>query len=275
MQKILKTLIFMTISPFILYANSYTYSYFGIGVESFTYKENGKFENNPQLKGRKFNSSVKATTPVYQTGTILNLKDYIISLDFSTTLVPSSAIEDWNVEGYGIVKRNSAEMTSNSIRILYHHFLGKKARVVSGVNYILNTVKRYGLEVDLDKIGQTYEETSSTLIFDIGYWYESKKASQEGFRYVFNAIYGYPIYQDTTNTNYPNKSFSSNGYNFDASIYGGYTIRKGIEVGLFLSYNYMKRDEDREVFDANHDLVWPENKSSIIRYGIRTIWNFN
>ena len=296
---VLKLLLLLSLSAILFAEDSedngvYKYNYFYIGNESFTYKESGHHKG----MGADFNSKAKITSPVYATGSLLNFANrFVISMDFISTLSAHDTTENWNFSN-GYSQSNTARIGTNSVRFLYHHLLNKHSRVVGGIHYISNSFRRY----DYKNAGVIYnnqdiifpqdkrdassvimsEELSNTLMVDIGYWYESKKAGDRGFRYMGNIIYGLPIYQKTTNSTYPTVEFNrKDGYNIDAKIYGGYTIFKGFELGAFISYSYMKREKDRVYLgiDANSDgvedsILWPDNKSEIYRLGLQAVWNF-
>ena len=274
--------------------NVYEYNYFAFGSETFSYSEFGVHK----VFDSSFKSKAKITSSVYKSGALLNFADkFTISMDFISTLEAHDTTENWNFAN-GYSQTNKARIGTNSMKILYHYLMTNHSRVVVGGHYISNSFRRYGYKnagvisnnqeiiypqdkIDMSKIIMA-EELSNTTIFDIGYWYESKKAGQSGFRYMGNIIYGLPIYQKTTNSTAPNENFSqTDGYNIDALIYGGYTIFEGFEIGVYCSYGFMKRDGGRVYLgvDNNNDgkedtLLWPKNESKVYRMGIQTVWNF-
>lgn len=249
------------------------YSYGGIGFENATYKENSY---NPAIGSLK--SKANGSSPVYTTGSLVRVNDrYDFSLDFSSTLLPSTITEDWTGSN-GTLQRNDYDLLANSATVLIHYKLTPQHRIIAGPVYVLNTFKRYNW-VAVDPIisaplGVT-EERSTSLSGAIGYWYESKTAGIEGWRFKGNTLFSLPLWQRATNTDYKDIVFDNiGGYNADASVYAGYTVFKGLEVGVFAGCNYQKRNGGAQTYNVTHTVTWPENTLSTYRAGVNAVWNF-
>lgn len=249
------------------------YSYGGIGFENATYRESGHSSTIGSFKSKASGSS-----PVYTTGSLVRVNDrYDFSLDFSSTLLPSTITEDWTGSN-GTLQRNDYDLLANSATVLIHYKLTPQHRIVAGPVYVLNTFKRYNW-VAVDPVisaplGVT-EERSTSVSAAIGYWYESKTAGVEGWRFKGNTLFSLPLWQRATNTDYKDLVFDNiGGYNADVSAYVGYTIYKGLEVGAFVGGNYQNRNGGAQTYNMTHTVTWPENTLTTYRAGINAVWHF-
>jgi hypothetical protein len=175
-----------------------------------------------------------------------------------------------------VIVENKATIMSNSMKFLFHYKLSNKHRLTTGLSYSLNIFKRFN---DADATTtELVEETSASAIWNFGYWFENKSASVDGFRIKYELTGGLPIYQNVKNTAAPDLTFSNKkGFNFDTSLYLGYKVYKGVEVGLFGSYSYMYRDgETKEVKKDGkvQEVIWPTNITQTARYGLQVTWKF-
>jgi hypothetical protein len=250
------------------------YSYGGVGFENTTYQESGHSSKIGSIK-----SKASGTSPVYTTGSLVRVNDrYDFSLDFSSTLLPSKISEEWTGLN-GTLQRNDYDLLANSATLLVHYKLTPQHRIVAGPIYALNTFKRYNW-VAVDPIIDTpvgvIEERSASVSGAIGYWYESKTAGIEGWRFKGNTLLSLPLWQQTTNTSSKEDVVFNNigGYNADVSVYAGYTLFKGLEVGAFAGYNHQRRNGGHQMDKLGNNVTWPENTLTTYRAGLNAIWHF-
>ena len=119
------------------------------------------------------------------------------------------------------------------------------------------------------------EETSSTATLDLGYWFESNTAAKKGFRIKYEITGGFPIYQNLENTAAPGLTFTkSTGFNFDTSLYMGYTLFRGFEMGVFANYSYMYREGETKTYNGQ-TVIWPTNITQSVRGGLQVTWKFD
>lgn len=250
------------------------YSYAGIGFENTMYQETVFFPNLGTVK-----SKAAVSSPVYSSGTLVNVNDrYDVSLDFSSTLLPSKTTEDWDGQN-GALQRNDYDLLTNNAMILVHYKITPQHRIVAGPGYTLNIFKRYNW-VKLDPLISVpvgvNEERSASLSATLGYWYESKTAGVEGWRFKGHALVGLPVWQQTNNTASGGDVVfhDTAGYNSDVCLYAGYTFFKGFEIGAFMGGNYQKRNGGSQYDTAGNNVVWPENTLTIYRGGLNAVWKF-
>ena len=263
------------------------YSYFGAGVEKFTYSEKFLYTFRTPYKGdngRQYKtdekvavkSESKSTNIVYVSGGLIEMTPkWDLSMDFASTLKPQIVDEEWNDRSDdSTIMKNNSTIFSNSMTFLLHYKLTDNHRITFGANYILNVFKRFS---DPDENGNQdlTEETVATLMADIGYWFESAPVTRsEGFRLKYNLTFGLPIYENVTNTGAPGVEITDTaGYNIDTSVYVGYTLFKGLEVGVFTSYSYMYRDGDTTNYKGQQ-IIWPTNITQAVRGGLQVAWKF-
>ncbi|MCK9372339.1 MAG: hypothetical protein M0P91_04020 [Sulfuricurvum sp.] len=250
------------------------YSYVGIGFENAAYQETVFIPNLGSVKSKAVVSS-----PVYSSGTLVKVNErYDFSLDFSSTLLPSKTTENWDSPS-GALQRNDYDLLTNNAMILAHYKITPQHRIVAGPNYTLNTFKRYTW-VQLDPriaipVG-VIEERSASLSATLGYWYENNTAALEGWRIKGHALLGLPVWQQTNNTASGGDVVFNDigGYNTDVSLYAGYALFKGLEIGAFVGGNYQKRNGGSQFDSAGNNVVWPENTLMIYRGGLNAVWKF-
>ena len=265
------------------------YSYFAVGVENFRYSEKFLYtfhsaytsvDNKTYIKGEQVavKSKIDTYNPVYMSGNLIKINDnFDFSMDFASTLKPNVTTEQWLDRGDdSVIVENKATIMSNSMKFLFHYKLSNKHRLTTGLSYSLNIFKRFN---DADATTtELVEETSASAIWNFGYWFENKSASVDGFRIKYELTGGLPIYQNVKNTAAPDLTFTNKkGFNFDTSLYLGYKVYKGVEVGLFGSYSYMYRDgETKEVKKDGkvQEVIWPTNITQTARYGLQVTWKF-
>ena len=262
------------------------YSYFAVGIEHFEYNEkliytfkNAYVGENGKTYAANSNVAVKSklnvTNPVYLSGGLIRLnKKWDLSMDFSSTLKPNETKEDWLDRGDdSTILSNYATIMSNSMKFLLHYKLTNVHRLTFGFSYILNTFKRYN---DPEKsTTQLVEETTSTLVLNLGYWFESNTAAKDGLRIKFNVEGGLPVYENVTNTAAPSLTFdNTTGFNFSTGMSVGYTLFRGLEMGIFTDYSYMYRDGETKNVNGSK-VIWPTNITQDIQGGLQVTWKFD
>ena len=286
-----KTILLLVIAISSLIANERNfdgYSYFAIGIENFSYTEKFIYTfktaytgENGKIYTQNSNVAVKSqltlSQPVYLSGGLIRFSNkWDLSMDFSSTLKPNEATEKWLDRGDDTtIVSNYSTIMSNSMKFLLHYKFTNLHRITFGFNYFLNTFKRYNDPEDSATSQYLVEETTSTLVLNLGYWFESNTAAKNGFRIKFNVEGGLPVYQNVTNTATPNITFNkTTGYNINTGLTIGYPISKGLELGLFTNYSYMYRDGDKKEIDGK-TIIWPTNITQNIQGGLQFSWKFN
>ena len=264
------------------------YNYFAVGIEHFEYTEkfiytfksayvgeNGK--TYPANSNVALKSKLNITQPVYLSGGLIRLnKKWDLSMDFSSTLKPNETTEKWLDRGDdSTIMSNYATITSNSMKFLMQYKLTNVHRLTFGFSYFLNSFKRYNNPEDASASQYLVEETTSSLVLNLGYWFESNTAAKNGFRIKFNIEGGLPVYEDVTNTAAPSLTFdNTTGFNFSSGLSVGYTLFKGVEMDLFTNYYYMYRDGQTKHLN-NKTIIWPTNITQNFQGGLQFTWKFD
>ena len=292
MKKILKTLLIGSLVTTFAIADELKdrsfdgYNYFAVGVENFQYSEKFLYtfnstytsvDNKTYLKGEEVavKSKIDVNNPVYISGGLIKFTPkWDLSMDLTSTLKPHQTTEEWLDRGDdSVIVKNNATIMSNSMKFLLHYKLNNNHRLTTGLSYILNIFKRYN-EANA-KTTDLVEETSATAVFNVGYWYESNTNGINGLRIKYEVTAGLPIYQNVTNTAAPDLDYSNEkGFNFDTSLYVGYTLFRGLELGAFGNYSYMYRDGETKEIDGGK-VIWPTNITQATRYGLQLSWKFD
>jgi len=262
------------------------YSYFAVGIEHFEYNEkfiytfknayvgeNGK--TYPANSNVAIKSKLNVTNPVYLSGGLIRLnKKWDLSMDFSSTLKPNQTKEKWLDRGDdSTISSNYATIMSNSMKFLLQYKLTNVHRLTFGFSYLLNTFKRYNNPDE--GTTQLVEETTSTLVLDLGYWFESNTAAKDGLRIKFNVEGGVPVYENVTNTAAPSLTFNNKtGFNFSTGLTVGYPLFRGLELDLFSNYLYMYRDGETKNVNGSK-VIWPTNITQNIQGGLQFSWKFD
>jgi len=247
------------------------YSYMGVGFNNVKYKEEVTTK-----KGTHVESEAISTDVYYITGGLVRLNDrYDFSYDLASTLYPNDIDEDVYING--VYQTNKADILLNNMTFLLHYKLTDMHRVVGGMQYLLNTYKRFDFLSDPTQ--GVVEERSASLVFNCGYWYESTTAAVDGLRITAKALIGLPVWQKTTNTNITAVDFSdAGGYNAQLSLWFSYTMFPGLEVGLGGGFDYMYREgggpKTTTINGVERNIYWPENSTETL-YGVVSVtWNF-
>jgi len=262
------------------------YSYFAVGIEHFEYNEkfiyqfkNAYIGENGKTYPAKSTVAVKSklsvTNPVYLSGGLIRFTPkWDLSMDFASTLKPNETTEKWLDRGDdSTIMSNYATIMSNSMKFLLHYKFTNVHRLTFGFSYYLNTFKRYNNPDE--STTQLVEETTSTLVLNLGYWFESNTAAKDGFRIKFNIEGGLPVYENVKNTAAPSVTFSKpTGFNFSSGLSVGYTLFRGLEMGLFTNYSYMYRDGDTKYVNGNK-IIWPTNITQSLQGGLQVVWKFD
>ncbi|SFV62179.1 hypothetical protein MNB_SM-6-100 [hydrothermal vent metagenome] len=256
-----------------------SYTYFGVGVQNIKYNEDITLSD-----GSAVHSEAKSSSPVYMSGALVRInKRFDFSMDFASTLLPKEIEEKWYKNG-SLVQINQFDATINSMQFLGHYKFSNNNRAVLGVTYKLNSYKRYTFK---DQNGNyltdpatgarlgLIREQVATLYASAGYWYESSPhAKKDTIRYKFNALLGKPIWNEASSTGFDKVVFhSTRGYSVESSVYAGYPIIEGLEVGLFGAYSYQKKS-GTDVYSDGHT-KWPEVTLQLWQAGISFVWNFS
>ena len=197
--------------------------------------------------------------------------------------IPTQAEEKWYENG-ALVQVNQFDATINSMEFLGHYKLNNNHRIVLGASYKLNSYKRYtfkdqnGNDLTDSTTGARLgliQERVATLYASAGYWYESSPhAKEDTIRYKFNTIFGKPVWNEASSTGFDKVVFhSTSGYKLESSVYAGYPIIKGLEIGAYGGYSYQKKSETN-VYSDGHT-KWPAVTLKIWQAGISFVWNFS
>ena len=264
------------------------YSYFAFGVEHFEYTEkfiyqvkntfvgdNGKVYTSGSSVAVK--SKLDINQPVYLSGGLIKFNEkWDLSMDFSSTLKPNETTEEWLDRGDdSVITSNYATIMSNSMKFLMHYKFTNLHRLTFGFSYYLNIFKRYNNPENASVSTYLVEETTSSLVLNLGYWFESSTAAKEGFRIKFNIEGGVPVYENVTNTAAPSITFKkASGFNISSGLSIGYTLFKGVEANLFTNYYYMYRDGETKHI-GNTTYIWPTNITQNLQGGLQIVWKFD
>jgi hypothetical protein len=287
MKKLLIISSVAVISLFATDRNFDGYSYFAFGAQHFKYTEkfvytfssayigeNGKtYTKNSNVA---INSKLDVTNPVYLSGGLIRFnKKWDLSMDFVSTLKPVETTEEWLDRGDDTsIVSNYATIMSNSMKFLMHYKLTNLHRITFGFSYYLNTFKRYNNPEKTNAV-HLVEETASSLVLNLGYWFESNTAALNGLRIKFNIEGGLPVYENVKNTAAPSLTFSNaDGYNFNSGLSIGYPIRRGVEIDLFANYSYMYRDGETK-YKNGKTYIWPTNITESLDGGLQISWKFD
>ncbi|MBL4583724.1 MAG: hypothetical protein JKX83_03805 [Pseudomonadales bacterium] len=257
-------------------ASASAYSSLSVGVETLRYQELTTFINptNPDF-GKTLKTVSTISSPVYRTSSLTKVNEqFEFSLDASSTLLPQDDTEVWTVDGI-LRQTNQVDMLHSSITLTGHYLLNKNHRFLAGPSYTLNTFRRFGFA---DPTLGVLEERSASVILNFGYGYESERSASKRFNYSAKILAGIPVYQLTENTAYPGFEFTdAGGYNIDIEGSVTYGVFDKLQVGVFASYSFMKRDGERiytTQFTNVQSIVWPDNETRIITGGLILVWDF-
>jgi hypothetical protein len=257
-----------------------SYNYIGFGIENLTYVEQAPSIESLNIY-EDFKSTATITSPVYTSGSLIKAtENFDFSIDAASTLTPGTTDEKWQVGDY-VKQENKFEAMVSDLKILVHYKLNDNHRFVFGPAYKMFSMKRYDA-VAKSTAGDTpldmalNEERVSTLFANAGYWYENAPFSNNGMRIKASATYGKPISRQAANTSTTQVTFNdTNGFGINCNAYLGFTIIKGLELGVFADYDLSKKEGASEKTIDGEVIYWPDNELETFRYGVSAVWNFS
>lgn len=255
-----------------------SYSYIGFGTETATYQETGTTTD-----GTKFKSSATTSSPVYMSGSLININNTVdFTIDAASTLLPTTTEEKWQKGDY-LYQKNKYDSVQSDLMFLLHYKLNQNHRVVVGPNYHMFSMKRHSYInpdgttklIDGNEVGLNQEDIA-TLNGTFGYWYEHAPFSNGGMRIKGSVLYGVPIWNKATNTGSTDIEFeSTKGSTINLNGYIGFEVIKGLEIGMFGGYTLKKKDGADDFLIGANTITWPQNELETFRYGVSFVWNFD
>lgn len=239
------------------------YTYFSVGVQSLSYDEHDSVA--------QYESSAKASNPIYRSGSLMRINDsFDVSLDFLSTILPTQADETWTKNGTPF-QTNKADMLFSSMKLLVQYKFTPQHRLLTGFGYSLNSYKRY--DFNTSTTTTVVEEQIASFKFEAGYGYESRPVGIEGMRVSGRLMGAVPVVQQAKNTAFPDVTFNSTqGYDVAAMLAVGYTVYRGVDVGIYGGYNYSYRRGSQMSYQGGN-LRWPENYFKSYEMGLQLAWH--
>lgn len=259
--------------------NHQGYSYFTIGVENVTYKENSD----------GVSSTATTSSPIINTGGLFSINDqFDFSLDALATFSPSESTEKWTLGSSTLMQKNSYEYSNAETRVLVHYKLTPKWRILLGPSFRYQSYTRSDLQLlndysnDVFIEGSTWKESSTDFSINTGVSYDNGSLfTDDKIHASFKWLVGVPVWSHTENTRLSSGEFNYFGYH---SILAGnisYQIVKGIHIGWYVNAKYEKRfesDSESVTYRDGNNLVsataiLPEAETYGFSTGIQFLWN--
>ena len=256
------------------------YSYVAIGSERLNYQE--KPSTVPVHTDTTVGNVALRTGGLFVINPTLDF-----SLDTGTTLLPKTATETWDVNSSSAgaafratlpqpgspVQHDDFRLAASSMLVLLHYKHTERFRTVYGVNYTLDSFKRYNwstVQTGAVVLSQgAVEEDTSQLSATLGLAWESAALARQSRRWQLRALLHLPVWRQTTNTNSPGITFTDTS-GVAADIQGSYNYRfyHGMEAGLYASYGLRNAGKD---IKGNVEL--PKNTLRSFFMGLQLSWN--
>lgn len=264
------------------------YSYAVVGTERVRYEERASLL--PVTSGASVSNIVLKTGGLYVINPRLDF-----SLDSSATLLPDTGDETWSLNGdaagaayraanalpspSNVLQTNDFRLSTNNVMVLLHYKHSPRLRSVYGVNLESASFKRFAWATPQAPTvvlpAGAIEEESTSLYATLGLAYESAGLAVQGSRFHLRALLQAPLWQETTNTAFPDAVFSEAG-GFAAQVNGSWNVRvyRGIEAGLYAGYS-LREQGSVTTTQGNTRLQLPENTLSQAFAGLQIGWNLS
>lgn len=244
------------------------YSYFTVGSEQVSYKENIG----------SINSSADVSNLMINSGGLYDINDtYAFSIDALASFYSDIATETWLQNGY-IIQQNDFEYQQASTNVLLHYKLTPSLRLVAGGGFSLMTYTRTGLDL-ITPNGEVYksgviQEKSNEFYLDAGMAYESGNLNKQ-WRYGVKATMGVPVWTETTNSAYQNMTFEHSGYRANIESNASFRIIDGLHFGVYARVAYMQRDSSDGITynEGTRIAILPEAETENVSIGAMLLWN--
>ncbi len=250
----------------------YGYSYLAAGMQSTIYSQN--FDTS----AGEYSLKSDITTPYYITGNLTRINSrYGFEIIAASTLFANSAKE--YVHSNNATTKHDLEMTLTDISLTLHYKpVNEYHRATFGLKYNYEVQKRYNFtQEEIKNIG-IIENKIASFSLNAGYLYTSKiLTGTKGWHYRAGTSMGLPIFAVTADT-YPPESFNAGttwGYLFNMNGYVGYTVYKGLELGVYSDYAYRVRFDEVRYQDAMGNVIKSSNShTNRFNYGLMASWSY-
>lgn len=262
-----------------------SFSYFGLGVDSMTYKE------STNAYGMGINTKSTASVPVQRSGAYTAVNDqWGFGIFTVSSLYGEDNPESWKTKSFGTVQTNDVSLKRTDVTITGVRQIGGGNYFSGGFNYSdfsfvrsnykkTNTYDALVTSVGLDPTktenqppsGSTSEESSSLNLM-LGYGYDNYfKFENEGLRTFASVQAGVPLYRRVTNTTVDPvlTDFFASGYKAQLAAGLGWQFSEKLSVNYISEYSYTKLGEMQ-----SGNVTMPETTLTIWNNSIIAYWNF-
>ena len=220
----------------------------------------------------------KITSPYYITGNLTRINStFGFEIVVASTLFAESTAEE--VHSDNAITQHDIEMTLTDISLTLHYKpVNEFHRATFGFKYNYEVQKRYNFkQEELNNIG-IIENKIASFSLNAGYLYSSKiLTGTKGWHYRVGTSAGIPIFAVTADT-YPPNSYEMGttwGYLINANGYLGYTVYKGLEIGIYTDYMYRVRFDEVRYQDALGNTIESSNSyTDRFNYGFMASWSY-
>ncbi len=214
---------------------NHAFSYFEVGMENISYGETST------VRGYPLNMEAVVSNVVQRSGGYTPIgKDSGFYVQVATTLIPSAAHEQWNIQPFGVIQENERKVNWNELNVKYASLIsGTGHQLVAGVEVTTLSFTRFSFNRAADTAafesatGSTLVTPSGAIVEDsinltanIGYRYDSTFVTpNETTRFLGGIHVGVPVYYRVENSSLPNTSWIEYFKGYDVSANAGYGIQ--------------------------------------------------
>lgn len=229
-------------------------------------------------------SEAKTSSPLLVTGALYAVTpDVLVSLDNETTFAPRAATETWTatapvIDGTTLtsptLQTDRFRLSDSSTRLMGHYRVREQAFVLAGPSFHSRSFRRYGYVAGPDRVvtienGQTTEETSAEVVFNLGAALESEGVRGRDTHYSVRALVGLPVWRRVENTATPQTTFDSvRGYDLSLEARYSHAVLDNLHLGGWLKLSRSQRASDT----AGTSLELPRSRLDGLAYGVELLW---
>jgi len=258
-----------------------SFSYFGLGLDSMTYKE------STNAYGMGINTKSTASVPVQRSGAYTAINDqWGFGIFTVSSLYGEDNPESWKTKSFGTVQTNDVSLKRTDVTITGVRQIDDGHYLSGGFNYsdfsfVRSNFKKTSTSDALaNSVNATFDlpqgaisEESVALNLMLGYGYDDYfRFENEGLRTFASIQAGVPLFRRVSNTNNNNPTltdFLASGYKAQLAAGLGWQFSEKLSVNYISEYSYTKLGEMQEA-----NVIMPESTLTNWNNSIIAYWNF-
>jgi hypothetical protein len=287
-------------------SNLLNFSFFSIGIENITYKEDVSNFLEGVSSGHNLNTKTSVNNAIQRSQSYTVIDDeWGVYINGTSTISQNFADEEWHLSGIGHIQNDKFKIRTTEVQVKSAYNVHSGGQLLVG--FTLNTfdftrsafeyaqdgeklniiLKDAGEEIareagfsqaeidnfrdesGFDVVAGDISESSDNLDLSLGYLYDTHFFSKEKFQWYAGAEISFPVYYRVLNTFRPDSEHTGNlGDGIGAQLYGGmrWMLTNKLSVDLGMRGLYKSRKQIKKTFDDGTSETLPDISYQSVQY---------